>query len=314
MILTNAGFEAHCVQGLCEWSYAAANMEALPQGGWAVEIVFGAAKEPKTQHNGTMAPNCSGFLWSDGSRWVHQPPPPPSKLVSTSLSLTSCEGYDERNPSSAKGILINNTWGHLTCDWKRAPPPRVGALTQGNVDTACRYFSRATFISPQMPPPDTALLGALDVGAAPAGWSTDGSVAAAEVAERCCTACRANTDRGCQAWTVGSDGRTCSLVKTTHTAYPTGDTPTISGYRLSADPASYCENMWAGGGGGANQWMDTGLADGTGCAVLQPVANVSFPRQWLKPGNGKLRGEAWFFYPAGNETGRPAVRCFAQAA
>jgi hypothetical protein len=48
--------------------------------------------------------------------------------------------------------MVRNQNGHLSCAWKKTPPPRVGNLTGGglgNPDTTCRYFHHYSFITPQ---------------------------------------------------------------------------------------------------------------------------------------------------------------------
>ena len=56
---------------------------------------------------------------------------------------------------SAAGRLTNED-GHLNCDWKEVPPPRVGRISFGknrygrqSADEACRYVDHISFVAPQ---------------------------------------------------------------------------------------------------------------------------------------------------------------------
>ena len=69
--------------------------------------------------------------------------------VTTSLSLSSCRGAQQ----------LTNDDGHLNCDWKLVPPPRVGRIVQGSsssnygrqsVEESCRYVDHVSFVAPQV--------------------------------------------------------------------------------------------------------------------------------------------------------------------
>ena len=51
---------------------------------------------------------------------------------------------------------LTNEDGHLNCDWKEVPPPRVGRIAFGknrygrqSADEACRYVDHISFVAPQ---------------------------------------------------------------------------------------------------------------------------------------------------------------------
>ena len=127
----------------------------------------------------------------------------------------------------------------------------------------------------------------------------------------CCAACVNATrtlNTSCRAWTItydpGTGAATCNLVSTTATAYP--DDAAISGYPLSSDSASYCEQLWLSGDD--KVWMDTDMSHGVDCASLpaleQGKAPGAFPRHW-RDGSNKKRGDAWFFFPAAHVARKP---------
>ena len=66
--------------------------------------------------------------------------------IQTALSLASCRGAQQ---------LVNDD-GHLSCDWKLVPPPRVGRIVAGkseygrlSVEESCRFVDHITFVAPQ---------------------------------------------------------------------------------------------------------------------------------------------------------------------
>ena len=70
--------------------------------------------------------------------------------IVTSLSLTACKGAHQ----------LSNQDGHLSCDWKLVPPPRVGEIIYGcppgrrcPVTEACRVTDHTTFVAPQYKQP-----------------------------------------------------------------------------------------------------------------------------------------------------------------
>ena len=90
--------------------------------------------------NGSFNTNFTAANWSDGTKWqrLH------SSGQTTSISLDACRG--------GSGAKISNHDGHLSCDWKQAPPPRVGNKTgAGLLDPrlTCRFFHHYTFLAPQ---------------------------------------------------------------------------------------------------------------------------------------------------------------------
>ena len=65
-------------------------------------------------------------------------------LVATSIRPRSACA----NPDN----ISANAYGYLTCEWREAPPPRVGNLTRGGMDDihrTCRIVNDITFIAPQ---------------------------------------------------------------------------------------------------------------------------------------------------------------------
>eukprot|EP01049_Picozoa_sp_SAG25_P009247 SAG25_NODE_898_length_4869_cov_112.186373_4_plen_315_part_00 len=227
----------------------------------------------------------------------------------TSISLSSCSGgYD---PDGNFLPVVNVTQaGYLTCVWKPAPPPRVGALTGTAeltpVERTCRYFTHRTFIAPQMPPSGGVLTTHKVARYAPhsAGPCTlppcpkpkpAGGVTPLAV-EQCCAACLLHTK--CRAWTVVGD--VCSLVSTSNTAYPSVADDVVSGYPLSSDPASFCANKWGSRGEGQG-WADTTMAAGVSCSRLKAVrhhGNGSSSASAFPPAWAPDRGDAWFFFPS----------------
>ena len=109
------------------------------QTGEALLLFDNLAKVNATfQLNFTQLNFTSGMLWTRSA----------GDATTTSMSLDACRGNSAAN--------ITNENGHLSCDWKQVPPPRVGNKTgQGLLDPdhTCRYFHHYSFVAPQFKVP-----------------------------------------------------------------------------------------------------------------------------------------------------------------
>ena len=90
-------------------------------------------------NNGTVDVNFTRISWNDSSVWARVP----ATGVTTAISLSAC----------TQPPFVHNRNGYLSCDWKRAPPPRVGDLvgnlTAGATDQQCRVVKQYTFLAEQ---------------------------------------------------------------------------------------------------------------------------------------------------------------------
>jgi hypothetical protein len=221
--------------------------------------------------------------------------------------------------------ISTNAHGYLSCQWRDAPPPRVGNLTRGGADDihlTCRILHDITFMAPQYSR-DGAVLSAHPIGNTSAGHQ----------AQRCCDLCTAynrrrdgsgsgsadNNSTTCRAWTImgrrwvdpssssnfaiNGSMAVCYLIETATTAYPASAgmgqwgpqaSNVISGFPLASDAGSYCPALWIDGT--SLPYGDEEMAAGVSCATLAGKGSddqpVSFPRKWAG-----YRGNAWFFLP-----------------
>lgn len=93
-------------------------------------------------HNDTIVWKKTAFNSTAQLLWVRQN----ASAIKTSLSLASCRGARQ----------LTNSNGHLSCDWKLVPPPRVGEIIYGkskygqqSVEESCRFVDHVTFVAPQ---------------------------------------------------------------------------------------------------------------------------------------------------------------------
>lgn len=120
----------------------------------------------------------------------------------------------------------------------------------------------------------------------------------------CCMQCHERKQSGatpCKGWTitnVGTNFAKCFLSAHSNTAYPTADDSTVSGYVLSADPATLCMAKFESNTG---FWGDTQMAAGINVAKVSSTnRSGAFPRWWWD--GSKDRGRAWAFFPRKNES------------
>jgi len=214
-----------------------------------------------------------------------------------------CAGFAELGTlpvaSCVPGTNVSASGGFLVCDeWKYAHPPRVGEIIPretGGGDPppfkSCRVLEQTSYVAPQYMAAGDPLATVMVSKVAQHGGS-----------EECCALCHANST--CKAWTM--HGHKCSLTSDAAMAYPDNDR--TSGYILSEDPATFCEQLFINSQG--KPWADTHMAPGVDCVHLQPSHNASelgFPPAWNSaepcPDNVCKRGIAYFFFPsASNKT------------
>lgn len=241
-------------------------------------------------------------------------------LVATSIRPRSACA----NPDN----ISANAYGYLTCEWREAPPPRVGNLTRGGLDDihrTCRIVNDITFIAPQYSREGAVLLS-----------HPIGNVSVEHQAQACCDLCTAHTrgssadgsvaaegksegGKSCRAWTIlgrhwadpsnptdfaiNGSNAFCHLVNTAATAYPASSgmgqwgpeaSNVISGFPLASDAGSFCPALWIDGT--SLPYGDEEMALDVGCATLAPHGSTdkpsAFPRKWEG-----YRGNAWFFLP-----------------
>lgn len=89
------------------------------------------------RNNGTVDANYTTVSWNDSSVWKRVP----ATGVTTAMSLSAC----------VQPPYIYNRNGYLSCDWKNAPPPRVGGVigNLSNDSATCRVLKQYTFRAEQ---------------------------------------------------------------------------------------------------------------------------------------------------------------------
>lgn len=89
------------------------------------------------KNNGSVDVNFTTISWNDSSVWRRVP----ASGVTTAMSLSAC----------AQPPYVYNRNGYLSCDWKDAPPPRVGSLigNLSNDSATCRVLKQYTFTAEQ---------------------------------------------------------------------------------------------------------------------------------------------------------------------
>jgi hypothetical protein len=268
---------------------------------------------PPGPYNATCT-RCSRFgdsLWCDCLRDSTR------KWEQSALTLSSCRG--------GANATVTAPGGFLSCDWRPAPPPRVGNLTAGKASERCRYVPHTSFVAPEFKHPGDPLATVVLNTSWPwhdAGSAEDRDVESEQEARACCKLCKAR--RGCKGGTSTTAGeppppaqpcatppcppaerghRVCQLVSQTATA--AASLTSYSGYPITSDAASWCESNQAN--------LNVGVPPGVRCGSLAPRANASgsaadFPRAWATLGGPRAggggrrrieRGRAWLFYPCG---------------
>ena len=121
-------------------------------------------------HGSFSSTTASSFLWPALRRhthgqnhsvpartWIREPH---SGRIVTSLSLSTCQNFSSSGNADGGGhVLLSNEDGHLFCEWKRTPPPRIGRLINQPVGpggprddysfAGCRVLDHISFVAPQ---------------------------------------------------------------------------------------------------------------------------------------------------------------------
>ena len=107
--------------------------------------------------------------------WLREPQ---SGRIKTSISLSACKNFSRGAAGSETQLLLTNEDGHLFCDWRRVPPPRVGRLIDSQhllssslgrsggdlplrppaQGASCRVLDHVSFVAPQFKYPADPLL------------------------------------------------------------------------------------------------------------------------------------------------------------
>jgi acetyl esterase/lipase len=139
------------------WRRGAATLQGLEV---TVELDSGWRGCAQLEQNRSDAPGTAALRWqncSDPSAPLHSALTSwerrPDGGLLTSVWLPSCAEYaDVTLPSAGGKLNLSNSDGHLSCEWRAMPPPRVGNLTTGGFespDHTCRTLASYTFLAPQ---------------------------------------------------------------------------------------------------------------------------------------------------------------------
>jgi|EP01047_Picozoa_sp_COSAG01_P067718 hypothetical protein len=200
-LLTEAESKLHAAKAKAQLSAAAAGPVSHTPTGRA----GGPAPPPSHLPPGAYLESCTGCQMYGGTL--------------SCQCATSSGGGGGRNPSSISTTFsceaplnITNEGGHLTCDWKSVPPPRVGNLTYfgagtlPDIDKTCRILTDTTFFAPQYKTRGDPIA---SITLEARGLGDDKHARMQDAIGQCCRKCTA--DAACRAWTVSKDGGTCHL-------------------------------------------------------------------------------------------------------